>query len=58
MSDGREFTRDELAGIMDRAIEKAQLEGRGLDELYELSKSDLFSPLGGEILREVIERHR
>ena len=52
---GGKVTREELKEIMEASIARAELDGPQLAELYDLSKTELFSKTGGEIVREVIE---
>lgn len=49
------MTREELKETVEAAIAHAELDGPQLAELYDLSKTELFSKQGGEIVREVIE---
>jgi hypothetical protein len=49
------LSREELKEMFHAAIARAEIDGPQLAELYDLSKTDLFSPEGGQIVREVIE---
>jgi hypothetical protein len=49
------MSREELKEMFHAAIARAEIDGPQLAELYDLSKTDLFSPEGGQIVREVIE---
>jgi hypothetical protein len=47
--------REKLKQIMKQTVERAELDDSQLAELHDLSKTDLFSKEGGEVVREVIE---